>query len=156
MGLTLLVVLLGSVDLKEVQSLFSGVRWRWVVVACAIIAGLRVIMSMRWQVVLASHEIHVSLWELIRITFISMFIGQFLPGSIGPDVIKGYELISRRGKAANITSTLLLDRFIGVYSMFCVALVGSILGELTGRLSDVVWPLLLRICSLLVAGLFHA
>ena len=117
-GLLLLIFLLRSVDTRELAGHISSIRPRWIVAAAAIVVGLRVLMSMRWQDVLALQGLHVDLWTLIRITFVSMFFGHFLPGGVGADVVRGYELISRKGKTAEVTATLILDRFIGVYSMF--------------------------------------
>jgi uncharacterized protein (TIRG00374 family) len=154
-GIALLVALFSTIDLEETGRLFRNIRLDWIAAAIGIIALLRVVMSLRWKCVLTSQKSEVPFLELLRITWIGTFFGHFLPGGVGIDLIRGYELVRRESRAAEVATTLILDRFIGVWSMFAVALVGAVIAAPSGQLTGIVPPLVL-IQFLFLLGWFLA
>jgi len=140
-GIGLLLVLLSTIDLEVTERLFRNVQLDWIAGAIGMLVLLRFLMSLRWKCVLTSQGIDVPFLELLRITWIGMFLGHFMPGGIGIDLIRGYELARRESRAAEVATTLILDRFIGVWSMFALALVGSIIAPASGRLAGLAAPL---------------
>jgi uncharacterized protein (TIRG00374 family) len=141
-GFVLLWLLLSAIDLEEARRLFYNIRLDWIAAAAGLIAGLRALMSLRWKYVLASQGIDVPFLELLRITFIGTFFGHFMPGGVGIDLVRGYELVRLERRAADVATTLILDRFIGVWSMFAIALLGAIIATRSDGLSGFVAPLI--------------
>ncbi|RMF59386.1 MAG: UPF0104 family protein [Calditrichaeota bacterium] len=141
-GGIILLLLARSMDLSLVLQLFAHLNLYWLALALMIVLSLRMLMAVRWQYILAAHAFPVPLLELTRITFISTSLGQVLPGGLGADVAKGYQLFRKYGRLGNVTVTLLLDRLIGLYSMFFVAFVGSLIAKHLGLSTNLVVPLL--------------
>ncbi len=148
----LLFLLARSIDLGEAVRLTKEMNLYWAGLAFLLIMGLRVIMAMRWKVILDSQKMAVPMGELIRITYISMSLGQLLPGGVGPDLFRGFALNRKnQGRLLDITATILIDRFMGIFSMFLVALAGAIVAYFLGLSTDLIFPLLL-LNALIVAA----
>jgi uncharacterized membrane protein YbhN (UPF0104 family) len=76
----LLLYLIRSVDLDQLYAAAHQVDLYWLILSFVILLGLRVVIALRWQVILTHHNMHISLKELIRIIFIGFYFGQVLPG----------------------------------------------------------------------------
>lgn len=140
----LLFILARSIDLEKAVRLTKEMNLYWVGLAFVLIMGLRVIMAIRWKVILNSQKMAVPIGELIRITYISMSVGQLLPGGVGPDLFRGFALNRKnQGRLLHITATILIDRFIGIFSMFFVALAGAIIADLLRFSTNLFLPLLI-------------
>jgi uncharacterized membrane protein YbhN (UPF0104 family) len=82
-----------------------------------------------------------------------MFFGQFLPGVIGPDVVRGYWIVRSRGRTAAVALSLLTDRLLGVYALTLVALVGAVIARWTGRVAGFLEPIAIFQVLILAAWL---
>ena len=151
--ISLLIFLGATADLSELWQLIIDINIYWLVAAAALIAGERVLMAMRWQYTLAVQGVKVGVKELSRILYVAMFFAHFLPGGlVGADVLRGYELARSRGHVADVTATLILDRFIGVFSMFTMAFVGAIVGGILFGTSIAVIIELIVLQALILGG----
>lgn len=128
-GVALLVYFIAQIGVDGLMEQLRSADPGWVGAAFVIMIAVRILMAMRWHCVLASQGIEVSLLEIVRITFVAIFVGRFLPGTVGSDVVRGYELISRQGQPAGVLTTLVLDRFIGACTTFLIAAIGAFLIE---------------------------
>jgi len=59
---------------------------------------------------------------------VGAFFGLFLPTGVGGDAVKMYELSRDEGKAATAISSVLLDRFLGLFVLFALALLTLLIG----------------------------
>jgi uncharacterized membrane protein YbhN (UPF0104 family) len=75
---------------------------------------------------------NVPLGELVKIIFNSTTIGQVLPAGVGVDIIRGYRLAKKYGHVLGTTATIVIDRIIGMFSLFFTGLLGAILAEIIG------------------------
>lgn len=147
----ILILLLRKLDLNKISDLIAGINIYYTCGAVLLILILRAIMAIRWKIILRVKEITVPLSELIYITYVSSSIGLVFPGSIGADLIRGYHLNKKNKDLVGIASTILVDRCIGIYSMFLVAFIGSIIARMIDVSIDGFWILFL-INMLFVAG----
>ena len=76
-----------------------------------------VLISVRWQVIAARCDAHLSLPRAVRFNLIATFFNQVLPSTIGGDAVRIW-LFARDGAGwARATHSVLLDRFIGVLAL---------------------------------------
>lgn len=164
-ALALLLLLASQLDLTESLKLATNAKLVWIGVALGLLLILRMLASVRWYAVLRHHKHSVSLIEIIEITFISTSIGHLLPSGVGGDVVRGVQLSHRHGQVTSTASTILIDRFIGIYSMLLVALIGAAIAPAVitnSQLSDLdlFWPLLslniVFIACWLASGAVHS
>jgi glycosyltransferase 2 family protein len=179
-GLTAL--LLWQSDPRAVWQAARDADWRFIVLACALVATDRVLMAYRWWTLLApidgssrpegrrdhaalgrpegrhdegaalapyvrSADLQVGrdpdlqvgrdpmlgrrppLRTVMRIFFVSTFVGTFLPASVGGDAVRAYGLSKEGVEGVEAVASVLMDRLLGVVSILIVAIAGAILAR---------------------------
>lgn len=156
-GLTAL--LLWQSDPRAVWEAARGADWRFILVACVLVAIDRLLMAYRWWTLLApvggpegrhydstltdagvdagssagSADLQVGrrppLRTVMRIFFVSTFVGTFLPASVGGDAVRAYGLSKAGIGGADAIASVLMDRLLGVISILIVAIAGAILAR---------------------------
>lgn len=71
----------------------------------------------RWYTLLKSAEINISFWQTMQITFAGLFLTNFLPTTIGGDVIRLIGVVRMKFDAAICTASLIVDRLVGLLGM---------------------------------------
>lgn len=97
----------------------------WILAAVLLVVFDRALMAYRWLVLLRAVDPgrRPPFVAVMRVFFISTFVGTFLP-SVGGDVVRAYGL-SRYGVAgAQSAASVLMDRVLGVASILVVAVAG--------------------------------
>lgn len=154
-GIVILFFLSNSFNLSEAINAILDASLYWIVFSLCIILALRVIVVFRWKIILDYQKLFVPLIELVKINYVSSAVGQVLPGGIGGDLLRGYKLNQKYNQLSNTTSSIILDRILGIVSMIIVALIGSIISDLIGleyNLSIYLLSLLVIIVLFFVAG----
>jgi len=117
LAVTLLVLLLRQQDWGEIRSAFQRLEaWR---IAAALMLTLfsRLAISFRWHVLLQSREKTAHFWQSFQLTFAGLFASNFLPTTIGGDVVRLAGGIQMKMDSAAVTVSLIADRLIGMTGM---------------------------------------
>lgn len=87
----------------------------------------RLLMAWRWIVLLPKEVVRqTALWPLLRIFLVSTFVGTFLPGSVGGDAVRAWQLSSLRNvTGATAVASVLMDRLLGVAALILMAGAGT-------------------------------
>ncbi len=80
-------------------------------------------LTIRWQILVKGYGHSVSNWLLFKFYFIGMFFNNFLPTSIGGDVLRIYNLIQVTGERTHGFSSVLTERLMGVTATLIFAIV---------------------------------
>lgn len=131
----LFALLLWYANPREVARSLAGVDWRWIAGAAALVLIDRTLMAWRWIALLApiQHGVRPPTGALLRIFFITTFIGTFIP-SVGGDAIRAWRL-SRAGVSSHESfASVFMDRMLGVIAILLAAAAGlavapDLLGE---------------------------
>lgn len=116
----LLVYLLRQQGWQEILNALKNIPvWR-VVLAFFLIMASRFAVSMRWQVLLRTANLDISFGQSLRITFAGLFATNFLPTTIGGDVVRLAGLLQCNFDAALSTASLIADRLVGLTGMALV------------------------------------
>jgi uncharacterized membrane protein YbhN (UPF0104 family) len=86
----------------------------WVVVLFAI---SRVAVAWRWHVLLLSGGVHIRFRNTLALTFMGLFAGNFLPTTIGGDVVRLVGVMQMGYDRAVSLASLAADRLIGMAGM---------------------------------------
>lgn len=121
-GLT--AAILWRADPGRVVAAARGADIRWILAAVALVVIDRALMAYRWVALLVTltPASRPPLSEVLRIFFVSTFVGSFLPG-VGGDVYRAYSLTKLRVSAAESAASVLMDRVLGVLAIVCVGAV---------------------------------
>ncbi len=115
-----------DVEWTVVGTALGRASWRWLLLAVALTALDRVVMAWRWLSLLRAIEANRPLrsWPLLRVFFVSTFVGTFLPGSIGGDAVRTLAATRHGVTMANAAASVAVDRVLGTLSVLLMAVVG--------------------------------
>lgn len=137
-GLMLLVYLLSSQDWNQIRRLVAGIGWGRMIVALAATFASRLAVAGRWHALLRGAHASVRPRATIEITFAGLFATNFLPTTVGGDMVRmagAFQLEIDRAVAA---ASLIVDRLVGMAGMALALPLGLAAGVAsagTGR-----WP----------------
>ena len=93
----------------------------------------RVLMSQRWNILLKAKNTVIPFIEIVRIYFVTSFLGMFVPSSIAPDAMRAYLATKYGCTNAGAISSIFLDRLLGLLSFALVASVSCLVLFLNGN-----------------------
>ena len=127
-GLTALI--LWQADPAQVWSAARRTHPLPLLAAVALVLVDRALMGWRWLVLLRpmSGTAHLSAWPIMRIFFVSTFVGTFLPG-VGADAVRAWGLAREQVPPAAAVASVFMDRVLGVFSVLLMAGVGLLLAS---------------------------
>jgi len=107
----------------------AGADWRPMTLAVLLVLVDRALMACRWVLLLSVVDgpTRPPLAAVMRIFFVSTFVGTFLPASIGGDAVRAYSLARLNVRGGDAVASVFMDRMLGVASILLMALVGLLL-----------------------------
>jgi glycosyltransferase 2 family protein len=122
----------------EVFQLIASGSWRWFAMCLALVVFDRILMAWRSITLLRAVEStpRVPLTRLIRLFFVSTFVGTFLPGGIGGDAVRAVSLTRLGVSTSAAVGSVAVDRLLGTVSVLLMAVFGALLAgqQLDARL----------------------
>jgi uncharacterized membrane protein YbhN (UPF0104 family) len=132
-SLGLLALLTFSIgDPREIVARAASMRAVPLALAFALTILDRVLMAVKWRVLLTARGVRMPLSTAVRAYFASSFAGLFLPVTVGADAVRIFA--SRQYGAAEVTASIVVERVLGAASVVAVALAGCAL--IAGALTD--------------------
>ena len=115
---------------REVLAVAAGAEWRPLFAAVLLVLVDRVLMAYRWIVLLYTLDPadRPPLAGIVRIFFVSTFLGTFLP-SVGGDAVRAYGIAKLNMRGGDAVASVFMDRMLGIASLFLMALVGLTLAR---------------------------
>lgn len=137
----LLVFVLAKIDLR------ASVR---VVLAAdtlllAAVLGLtlldRVLSAYRWYVLLPRSEGTIAFRRVLRLVFVSSFLGYFMPGTVGIEAVRIYGLSAMTSNMARAVASVLVERVMALMALMILVLIGLKLSTsaLPAYLDEAAW-----------------
>jgi uncharacterized protein (TIRG00374 family) len=113
-------------DPRAVVEVARGGRWELIAVAALLVLADRALMAYRWVALLCTVDTdrRPPLAALMRVFFVSTFVGTFLPTSVGGDAVRSYSTIKLNVPAGDALASVVMDRVLGVASLLLMTLVG--------------------------------
>jgi uncharacterized membrane protein YbhN (UPF0104 family) len=84
----------------------------------------RIAVSARWHVLLRAGDVPISFKDSVMLTFTGLFASNFLPTTIGGDVLRMAGAMKMGYDKAVCLASIVADRLVGVFGMFMVAPLG--------------------------------
>jgi len=113
----LLIYLLSRQGWAEIASAAGRIPWWRFLLAFASVVVSRMAVAGRWHVLMRSAGTGISLQQSIRLTFAMLFSSNFLPTTIGGDVIRLAGAIRLGFDQATSVASLVVDRLVGMTGM---------------------------------------
>jgi uncharacterized protein (TIRG00374 family) len=123
-----LLAILLTQDLGQVFRLLRDMNWLLFGMALLLFLVGSLVRAYRWGTLVWPLGIQVSWWRLAALYFVGSFFSLFLPTGLGGDAVKMYELARNDHKTAEAISSVVVDRFVGLFVLFALAALALIGG----------------------------
>ena len=118
LAISLLAVgwLLKGINKEELLNAIRQARIGWLVTAIVLFGISQAALSRRWMALLKPHQVVISFWQAVKLTFLGLFYNNFMPGSVGGDLLKGWYVTHHCPKERKLHAALsvLIDRLLGL------------------------------------------
>ena len=148
----LLSWLLLQVDLSKTLGLLQRVHPGYVLLVFVLFVSLGGMGALRWQLLLRSFHIRVAFKEICTITFISSFLGSFLPSGMGGDAVKVYYVAKLIGRPGELVLSVLIERCIGILALLGIPLLVVLFYTPANQLHEAARALYATASALCVCG----
>jgi uncharacterized membrane protein YbhN (UPF0104 family) len=81
----------------------------------------QVILASRWWLLLRTQDVHISIWAAVRLHFLGLFYNNFLPGSMGGDLMRAWYVTKHTHRRFEAALSVFVDRFLGFTSSLIMA-----------------------------------
>jgi uncharacterized protein (TIRG00374 family) len=128
-GLGIAAILVYQADPSRVLASLASTRLGWVAGAIGLVLIDRALMAWRWLLLLRAIEPgrQVAFGAVMRLFFISTFLGTFLPASVGGDAVRTIGLARLQVPAADAVASVVVDRILGVVGVLLLAIPGLLI-----------------------------
>jgi uncharacterized membrane protein YbhN (UPF0104 family) len=126
-GLGLIALLLWTAGPRQLLQSFENLSWGYLGLAFFAQALAKVIWAMRWQEVLKASGIYKGMIELIAMLHVGFFFNNFLPSSMGGDVVRGYYSAAGKGTLATAYGVIVAERLIGFVALAGICAVACVI-----------------------------
>jgi uncharacterized protein (TIRG00374 family) len=115
-------------DLEQVLRHLRDMNWLLFAIALLLFLAGSFVRAYRWGTLVWSQGIHVGWLRLVGLYFVGSFFNLFLPTGLGGDAVKMYELSRDDGRTAEAISSVVVDRFVGLFVLFAMAVLALLGG----------------------------
>ena len=81
----------------------------------------QIIIGLRWWLLLRSQSIFISFWAVVRLYLLGWFYNNFMPGSVGGDLLRAWYVTRHTDKKFEAVLSVFVDRVIGLSSTLVIA-----------------------------------
>jgi len=113
----LMVWLLARQDWTEIWLDVQKIGMGRFALAFGLMIGSRIFISMRWYFLLSGSEGNISLPAALKIAFAGLFSNNFMPSTVGGDVIRLGGAVQAGVSGALSAASLVMDRIVGIIGM---------------------------------------
>ncbi len=126
LALVLIFVLVRGEAWSEVLSALKQLSWARIAAALALVVVSRLFVAARWYVLLRSGGVGISVRRAVALTFTGLFSNNFLPTTIGGDVVRLAGAMQLGYDRAVCLASIAADRLIGMLGMLFTLPLGLI------------------------------
>ncbi len=126
LAVALLAYLIVEQGWQALVDSLARISWPYFAAALLLVLLSRLATVGRWHVLLRSAEVHISLWQSLRLVFAGLFAANFLPTTIGGDLVRFAGGVRLRLDAAVVAASLVMDRLVGMAGMATVLPLGLV------------------------------
>ncbi len=122
----LLFLLLKDHGTREVIEAFRQLTFGKILLGTGLVFVSRLFVVLRWYALLRSADVHISLRNTSALTFSGLFASNFLPTTIGGDVVRLAGIMQMGYDRAVCLASIAADRLVGMLGMFLASPLGLI------------------------------
>jgi uncharacterized membrane protein YbhN (UPF0104 family) len=113
----LILYLLSQQGWEEIGAAVFQIGWQRFLLALGVMFLSRLMVSARWHALMRSAGVEIPFAESLRLTFAGLFANNFLPSTVGGDVVRLAGAVQAGYDSAIATASLFSDRLVGMAGM---------------------------------------
>lgn len=117
LSIALLGVLIYNLGWEDFTAALKQVPLTTFAAACGLMLLSRMCVTLRWFVLLRSAGVRIPFLQTMRLTFMGLFASNFLPSTVGGDVVRMGGAVYQRVDPAISAASLVVDRLVGMAGM---------------------------------------
>jgi uncharacterized membrane protein YbhN (UPF0104 family) len=126
LAIVLLVVLVREEGWDEVLAAVRNMSWQNIGAALVLVFISRLFVAGRWFILLRSGDVKISIGDAAALTFTGLFSNNFLPTTIGGDVVRLAGAMRLGYDRAVCLASIAADRLVGMFGMLFTLPLGLI------------------------------
>ena len=130
-SLLLIFYALRSADFSSIIFSLRSTKAHLIGIALTMIALGYGISALRWQILIKSQNITLSLIDLVKYYLVGAFFNNFLPTTIGGDIVRAYDVSKVSNSLSRSFAVIIIERMTGIFALISYSFVGLILGRET-------------------------
>jgi glycosyltransferase 2 family protein len=121
-------------DWGKTWEIFKGLNLGILAIALVLLIINQTIVASRWYLLLRLQSIDIGFSAAIKLTFVGFFYNNFLPGSVGGDVLRAWYVTKHTPKRLEAVLSVFVDRAIGLGGLLISVIVAFLLFPKTGEI----------------------
>jgi glycosyltransferase 2 family protein len=154
LSVALLGYLASQIDMAETARATLAINPAHLLTAVALVVVDRVLMLSRWLLLVRRAGMALPLKSAVWVYLVGSYLGNFLPSGIGADAARAFVLARRTDRGIDSVAMVAIDRYLGLYSLALLAVVGLVLWTGQGEADLQRWSIALAMVVTLGAGVF--
>lgn len=126
-SLVLLVLVLREMGIENTVEALRGADVFWIIAVLVLMLAEGVHGTYKWLILLRHTDKSIRFWPLFKIIYVSGFVGMFVPGGIGIELVRMYGLAKHTSDLAMSFTSILMDRVLGLTGLVLVVLAGVLM-----------------------------
>lgn len=122
----LLFLLSAWVDLGEIKALIVNLRPVPLLMSVFLAISSIVLSAYKWKLLLDARGYHLTMLTLTKIYFVGLFMNNFLPSSIGGDVMRIYQVGKKTGQLSESAASVVLERLLATIGLALLAVMAML------------------------------
>lgn len=130
-------------EIPTILNTLKNVNRPLFILAVAVFFSTVVILAKRLQLIFAAEDVKISLGVTCNLTFIGYFFNNFLPTSVGGDIVKAMCASRITGQPVKSVTSVLMDRIFGLFTFILIPSVSLFfVSEMNPKVQVVVYSFL--------------
>jgi glycosyltransferase 2 family protein len=122
----ILIYLARQIDMGVAVRAVLSIQLPHLTLVLVLVAGDRLVMILRWLLLLRASDVPIAAREAARIFLVSSFVGSFLPAGIGSDAARAWSVTARTARPTEALALVGVDRLLGVLSLVAIGVAGAV------------------------------
>ncbi len=114
-------IILKDLDFAQLAGTFKRLHMAVLLLAVIVFALGQSMVGLRWWLVLRAQGIRLPLLFAIKLNFLGHFFSQFMPSSVGGDLVRAWYVSRHSDKKLQAALGVAVDRIVGLISTFLLA-----------------------------------
>lgn len=125
----LLAIVLINIDLRGTLEIIKNISIPLFILGALLFIPDRLFSAYRWFLLLRHIHPELPFFEVLRITLVSGFLGIFVPGAMGAELLRIFGLRRSNITMATAVSSVMLERYFAIIGLVALLFIGPLLSS---------------------------